>query len=344
MGAASLRPPMPPLPPVETLPWHTTDHHVRDADGRTVRYRNVHGPAVTPPVARATLWALRFSLRRRPTHGAPRVALDPARLQKPPKRLRLAWLGHAAVVVQAPGFTAVVDPMLGPRASPLAFAGPKRLIPPALGPADLPPLDAVVLTHDHYDHADAWSLRVLARRHPDAVFVVPLGVGPFVRGLGARRVVELDWGQRVTVGGARLTATPARHFAGRTLTGRNRTLWCGYWIEAAGATAYVVGDTGYGPHAGEVRERLGAPDVALVPIGAYEPRWFMEQVHVDPPEALRFAEDVGARHVLPVHWGTFDLAEEPIDEPPRALAAAARLAGLSDRVTPWKVGEVWEAR
>jgi N-acyl-phosphatidylethanolamine-hydrolysing phospholipase D len=185
------------------------------------------------------------------------------------------------------------------------------------------------------------------RAHPRAAWIVPLGLGAYVRGLGAPDVRELDWWDETTVDTLRVTATPARHFSARGLGDRNRSLWCGFAFERAGTRVWFAGDTAYHPEFGDVGARCGPFDLVMIPIGAYDPRWFMRIVHVDPEEAVRIYEDVTAAHgdaprplMLGIHWGTFRLTDEPMDEPPRRTAARWRESGLdADRLWIARFGE-----
>ncbi|MDX1532352.1 MAG: MBL fold metallo-hydrolase, partial [Rhodothermales bacterium] len=270
--------------------------------------------------------------------GGALPAIDPATLRTRPERLRVTWLGHAAALIQTPTLNLLTDPMLGRRASPLPFAGPERLTPLPLALDDLPLLDVVLLSHDHYDHLDRGSIQAIQQRFAP-LFLAPLGVGEIVRGWGATRVLELDWWQYVVADGVRYHCTPAKHFAGRTPGGRDATLWAGWMLEwADDLKLYFAGDSGYAPLFGDIRERLGAPDLALLPIGAYAPRWFMQAVHVDPAEAVQAARDLRARHVTPTHWGTCDRADEPLPEPPALFRRHAASAGLAGAVHVLDVG------
>jgi len=257
----------------------------------------------------------------------------------PPGTVRATWMGHSAVLLQYAGATVFTDPMLGRRASPLPLLGPARETPVPVDRRDLPMIDVVVLSHNHYDHLDRGSVKWLHRRDRP-LFICPPGVGAHLRGwLRGVRVVELDWGESADLDavGLRIHATPACHFSRRTLSDGNRALWASFYLEPLGESpsVYFAGDSGYAPHFADVRERHGAPDLALMPIGAYEPRWIMKPVHLNPEEAVRASLDVGARIVLGTHWGTFILTDEPMDEPPaRFLAEAARLGLAGARVVP----------
>jgi N-acyl-phosphatidylethanolamine-hydrolysing phospholipase D len=254
------------------------------------------------------------------------------------------WIGHSTVLLQVGGLNILTDPVWSERAFPVQWMGPRRVMPPALPLEQLPPLDIVLLSHSHYDHLDKSTTKRLARQHPDAIWVVPARLGPYVRAWGVRNIVELDWWQTANVAGASIAATPARHFSARRLGDRNATLWCGYALEIAGRRVYFAGDTAYHPEFAEVSARYGPFDLALVPVGAYDPRWFMHVVHVDPEEAVQIYADLCAPHpgarpplMLPIHWGTFRLTDEPMDEPPRRTADIWRQRALDDE-------RLWVAR
>jgi L-ascorbate metabolism protein UlaG (beta-lactamase superfamily) len=201
-----------------------------------------------------------------------------------------------------------------------------RARPPGLALAELPRPDIVLLSHSHYDHMDMPVLRELQRRHAPR-FVTMLGNARVLARHGIA-AVELDWWQAVEVAGLRITGTPARHFAARTLFDRNRSLWGGFMLAGADGRVLFAGDSGAGPHWGEIRARLGAPDVALLPIGAYEPRWFMAAVHMDPAEAVQAHVALGARRSVGMHFGTFQLTDEAMEAPLVELEAARAAAGL----------------
>jgi N-acyl-phosphatidylethanolamine-hydrolysing phospholipase D len=260
----------------------------------------------------------------------------------PPDTLTATWIGHSTVLVQIGGLNILTDPMWSERASPFRALGPRRVVPPGAALESLPPLDLVLLSHNHYDHLDSRTVRRLARLHPDAHWLVPLGLARLLRRFGVGKITELGWWEEASIGGARIACTPARHFSARGFTDRMRTLWCGWAVRVAGRALYFAGDTAYHPDFARIGERYGPFDIVLVPIGAYDPRWFMERVHVDPEEAVRAYLDVSGesldaqrssrppRIALGIHWGTFKLTDEPMDEPPRRARAAWRAAGLPD--------------
>ncbi|WP_281784180.1 MBL fold metallo-hydrolase [Sinimarinibacterium flocculans] len=254
---------------------------------------------------------------------------DPALLRTPTDTDRLTWIGHSSFLLQFAGRNLVTDPHLTARASPLRRAGPRRLNPPALDFPDLPPLDLALISHDHYDHLDEATVVRLSREHPSLHFVVPLGLKAWFARRGIVRVTELDWWQHTDIGGLRVHAVPAQHFSGRGARDRNATLWCGFVVESDGRRAYFAGDTGYSPDFAAIGARFAPVDLALIPIGAYAPRWFMQAMHIDPEEAVRIHRDIGSRFSVAMHWGTFRLTEEPIDEPPQRLRAALDAAGIA---------------
>lgn len=260
--------------------------------------------------------------RLQPAFAAPRAT---------PAALTVTWVGHSSLLIQLAGLNLLTDPMWSERASPVSFAGPRRWVAPGIAFDDLPPLDVVLQSHNHYDHLDDATVRRLVRRFPDAMWVTPLGLAGFVRGRGARadRVTELDWWESHAVGPVSVAATPAQHFSSRGFGDRGDTLWCGYALAAENGTrVFFAGDTGYHPEFGRIAERYGPFEVALLPIGAYEPRWFMRYVHMNPEEAVDACRDLRAHAMVPIHWGTFKLTDEAMDEPPRRARAAWLAAGL----------------
>ncbi|HEU4988917.1 MAG TPA: MBL fold metallo-hydrolase [Gemmatimonadaceae bacterium] len=245
------------------------------------------------------------------------------------------WVGHSTALIQLGPLNVLTDPMWSYRASPVAWAGPARLVPPPMPIGALPPIDVVLISHDHYDHLDRSSVAALAAAQRNAVWFAPLGVAPLLRRWGVRHVRELDWWNTVEDAGAAISCVPARHFSGRMPWGRARTLWCGWTIVANGWRAYFAGDTAYHPEFQRIAERHGPFDLVLLPVGAYEPRWFMGSVHMNPADAVRAYRDLLTAHpdavpppMLPIHWGTFRLTDEPADEPPEQTRQHWEAAGL----------------
>ncbi|MSR13824.1 MAG: MBL fold metallo-hydrolase [Gammaproteobacteria bacterium] len=243
----------------------------------------------------------------------------------------VTWIGHATFLLQLGGLNILTDPHLSARASPLNFAGPRRWMPPALAFHELPHIDLVVLSHNHYDHLDLASVRQLNRQPQGAPkFLVPLGVkGWFVR-VGISNVLELDWWEVRGFGGSSATFSPAQHWSARTTWDRNQTLWGGWRLGHPSFSFHFVGDTGYSQDFKDIADRLGPVDLAAVPIGAYDPRWFMQASHMNPEEAVQVHLDLQARRSVAMHWGTFVLTDEPLDQPPLRLRQALHAHSLTE--------------
>jgi L-ascorbate metabolism protein UlaG (beta-lactamase superfamily) len=233
------------------------------------------------------------------------------------------WIGHATWALRLGGKLIVTDPIWSRSISGVM----RRLVPPGVALDAMPQVDVVLVTHDHRDHMD---LPTLAKLPDDACFIVPLGNGPRIAKLGKAHVVELDWWQTHELDGVAITLVPARHWSMRAPWNRNATLWGGYVVRAAEGVAYHAGDTAFGAHFAEIAARVGTIDWAMLPIGGYAPRWFMEPQHIDPDEAARAWQQLGARNLLAMHWGTFRLTDEPIGEPPARLRAWWRAHHLRD--------------
>lgn len=286
-------------------------------------------PAVVVPF----LFRRVMSSLRRARGAAPAVAFDREALALDPG---LTWIGHATFLLRLGGATFLTDPVFSHRVSPLPFAGPQRMVPPGIPLEALPRVDFAVLSHDHYDHTDLPAVRTLAAR--GVRFVVPTGLRSLVQSVGAQ-ATELAWWQSTELAGLRVTCVPAQHFSGRGLFDRNRRLWAGFVFEGGSRRVYHAGDTGYFDGFRAIAERTGAPDLALLPIGAYAPRAMMQRVHLDPDEAVRAAQDLRAARAVGMHFGTFDLSDEPLDEPPARFLAAAAAAGLAERASVMRIGE-----
>jgi L-ascorbate metabolism protein UlaG (beta-lactamase superfamily) len=250
----------------------------------------------------------------------------------PGGQVDVTFIGHSSFLLRLPGLNVLTDPVFSKRCSPVSFIGPRRVRDPGLAIADLPKIDLLLLSHNHYDHCDVASLKTLHRKFPGMRIVTGLGNQKFLAGKGIKGAAELDWWATHGLGETRVTAVPARHFSARGLYDRNETLWVGFVIEHRGAKIYFAGDTGYTKFFGEIGQRLGAPDLALLPIGAYEPRWFMGPVHMNPADAVMAFGDLGAKRAVGMHFGTFQLTAEAIDQPEKDLAIAKADAGLAGDV------------
>jgi L-ascorbate metabolism protein UlaG (beta-lactamase superfamily) len=260
----------------------------------------------------------------------------PARVEVVPQRplpldssaAVVTFIGHSTFLIQTPAGNILTDPMYSQHAGPFNLMGPRRVRQPAVRMEDLPPISIVLLSHNHYDHCDLPTLRLLATRF-DPIVVTPVGNGRLSRRAGLHRVEELDWWQAAKTSKVPITLTPAHHFSARSPFDKNRALWGGFQIATGNASIYFAGDTAYAPFFRDVRRRLGPIDLALLPIGAYEPRWFMRVVHMNPAEAVQAHLDLEAPQSVAMHFGTFQLTAEGIDEPARDLTAALLARGLA---------------
>jgi L-ascorbate metabolism protein UlaG (beta-lactamase superfamily) len=289
-------------------------------DGR--RFINPAGPAGQP------LSAVARMLMERRTRWPDRID-EPT--QKPAERnddsAVITFIGHSTFLIQTAAGNILTDPMYSERASPLKRLGPRRVRQPAVRFEDLPPISTVLLSHNHYDHCDVPTLGRLAKCF-DPLVVTPLGNALLVQSAGIRRVEELDWWQEAKTSSLPIMLTPAQHFSARGPLDRNRALWGGFVLSANGRRIFFAGDTGYGSFFHDIRHRLGRIDLALLPIGAYEPRWFMQSVHMNPAEAVQAHLDLEAAQSVGMHFGTFQLTTEGIDEPIRALEDACRARNI----------------
>jgi N-acyl-phosphatidylethanolamine-hydrolysing phospholipase D len=250
----------------------------------------------------------------------------------------VTWIGHATFLVQIAGINILTDPTWADRASPVPFAGPRRLVPPGMRFEDLPKIDVVVISHDHYDHLDAATVTRLAREHAPTFFV-PLGYREWLMDHGVRDVVELDWWEAREFRGLRLTCTPAQHSSGRGLHDQNLRLWGSWVIASANRRLFFAGDTGYWSGGKEIGQRLGPFDLAAIPIGGYSSYDKRHPNHVNPEEAVQLFEDVRGRLMVPMHWGTFELNREPFQEPPQRLQREALRRGLEDEIALLSPGQ-----
>jgi L-ascorbate metabolism protein UlaG (beta-lactamase superfamily) len=256
----------------------------------------------------------------------------------PPQRvaggeLRVTWVNHATFLIQTENVNVLTDPVWSQRCSPVQWAGPKRRHAPGIRFEELPPIDAVLISHNHYDHMDAGTLRRLQRERT----FVGLGNSAFLKG-----ATDLDWWESAALTEeVRVHCVPAQHFSSRGLTDRDANLWCGFVLETPHGAIYFAGDTGWGPHFAMLRERFGAMRLALLPIGAFRPEWFMCSVHISPRDAVRAAAALDAQVSIPMHYYTFDLGDDGQDEPLQVLRSA--LAGGGPHFEILTPGETWNA-
>lgn len=288
------------------------------------RYRNLQ--AVSPHgLADFLRWQAQTGGRFPPLRRFPLAPLDRERIHHPGTQPQLTWIGHASFLFQYQGINLLTDPVFSERCSPVGFLGPKRGTPPALTVETLPEIHRVLISHNHYDHLDRPTVLELHHRFGDRLrFYVPKGLAAWFRREGIDNLVELDWYQSDDGDPVETFCLPAQHFSGRGPLDRNRTLWCGWRLHFSDFSLYFAGDTGYGPIFRDMAEVLGPVDLALLPIGAYAPRWFMAPVHINPDEAVHIHRDIEARQSIAMHWGTFVLTDEPMTEPPERLRNALR--------------------
>ncbi|MEV6104906.1 MBL fold metallo-hydrolase [Streptomyces sp. NPDC051940] len=309
-------------------------------DERAGAFRNPVPASITPTAGDASRWdMIRRMLAREGRKPAGEIPLRTPALHDPPASgLRVTWLGHATALAEIDGRRVLFDPVWGQRCSPFAFAGPKRFHPVPVRLADLGPLDAVVISHDHYDHLDMPTICELASL--DVHFAVPLGVGAHLEhwGVPAGRITELDWHESVTVADLTLTATPARHFCGRGIRNKQQTLWASWVVAGPRHTVFHSGDTGYFPGFAEIGAQYGPFDTAMVQIGAYSEFW--PDIHMTPEEGVRAHLDLRGGVLLPIHWGTFNLAPHRWEEPAERTLAAAVAHDV--RVAVPRPGESYE--
>jgi len=310
-----------------TKPWHT-------AEG----FKNLHG--AEKDTGFFDYWYMRWfgdvewKDQAEQAHLIPVAEPDLAAIQSPdPDERIVTWVGHSTFLLQYQGINVLTDPIFSERASPVSFAGPSRLTELPLSLDELPPIDAVVISHDHYDHLDEASILALG---PDVHYYVPLKLKSwFVElGIAESQVTELDWWQSASLASGDLSvyATPSQHWSGRSLWDRFETLWASYVIDIGDWRVWFGGDTGYNEvQFKEIGERFAPVDLALNPVGAYLPRWFMEMPHVDPYQATLIHRDIGAKQSVTMHWGAFQLAAEGIQRTLDDIAAAREQAGLSEQ-------------
>ena len=229
------------------------------------------------------------------------------------------WIGHSTFLINNGDLTILTDPIFSERASPLNFAGPKRLIKPVIKIKDLPEVDVITISHNHYDHLDVNSLRKIQKKFPNVKILVPQGDLKLLKNYNLNNGFEFLWWEEIIFDNTKFIFTPAQHWSARGLRDRNKSLWGSWFIKNEDKNIFHAGDTGYSDDFMEIRNRLGAVDFAMIPIGAYDPQWFMSYSHVNPEEALNIAKDLDAKKSIGMHWGTFILTDEPVLEPRERL-------------------------
>jgi L-ascorbate metabolism protein UlaG (beta-lactamase superfamily) len=261
----------------------------------------------------------------------PAVRPDLDLLRSNRDRVTVTWVGHATLFLQMGGLNILTDPHFSERAFPVQFMGPKRMGPLPVRLADLPRIDLVLISHNHYDHLDYDTVMALkAQPGGEPLFVAPLGVDRWLRENGVKRVEHFDWWDSKRLLGLKVYFVPAQHWSSRSPWDRNQTLWGGWVLKSKDFSFYFAGDTGYSKDFADIGAKFGGFDLAAIPVGAYLPRWFMKEQHVNPEEAVMIHRDVKSRRSIGIHWGTFELTDEPLDEPIGELPAARRKLGVPD--------------
>ncbi len=273
-------------------------------------------------------------------HTVPTQQVVLATIQNPGIAPQITWIGHSTFLIQYQGLTILTDPIFSEYASPFNFAGPKRVHPPALRLEDLPKIDFVIISHNHYDHLDFSTVQQIGN---NTQWVIPLGHLQWFDDVGVSRehIQEFDWWDSLTKDQVQITATPSQHWSGRGLWDRFESLWASWVIQIDDIHIWFGGDTGYNPYQfKQIGDAFPEFDIALIPIGAYAPRWFMKNMHVNPAEAVKIHLDIQSKQSFGIHWGTFPLTAEPVDEPPKRLKDALKQADIPEyRFQTLKIGE-----
>lgn len=316
----------------------------------TDHFDGKHFSSPLPAPGKSLREVLRWRFTAKPEKWPGTVPVTQARPETRVERTRVTIVGHATVLIQTGGLNILTDPVWSQRASPFSFAGPKRVCAPGVAFDDLPPIDVVLLSHNHYDHLDKATLQRLVQRD-DPRIITPLGNDYIVQdGAPWARVETGDWWDAFTLtadgaqGGIEAHIVPAQHWSSRGIFDARMALWGGFVLKTRDALVYFAGDTGYGDGGifREIRARFGAPDLALIPIGAYAPRWFMKDQHTDPDEAAQSLLDLEARAALGLHWGVFQLSDEGRDAPRAELAVALAARQIApERFMAAEPGFVW---
>jgi L-ascorbate metabolism protein UlaG (beta-lactamase superfamily) len=282
---------------------------------------------------------LPYSLDAKAYSEFPIVSNDGGNLRSNNSKLSVTWIGHATTLIQIDGLNILTDPIWSERCSPFSFVGPKRYTPPGISINHLPNIDIVILSHNHYDHTDLPTLKQLEEKfHP--MVLTGLGNKKLLLGEGMHNVKEMDWWEKISFGSVTFTFTPTQHFSGRSLFDRDETLWGSFMVVGKKEKVYFAGDTGYFSHFKDIASRFGSIDIAILPIGATEPRWLMEPVHIGPTQAVMSFLDLKAKFLVPMHYMTFVLSDEPLDSPVPRTKEAMKQSGISESAfVPLKIGE-----
>ncbi len=261
--------------------------------------------------------------------------------KKKVEKKTIRWIGHSTLLLEYENIRILTDPVFSYRASPFSFLGPKRLAKPGIEITDLPKIDIILISHNHYDHLDIKSLKKINRIQKNIYYFVPLGLMNLLKKNGIKNVYELDWWESRKYKNISVTSTPAHHWSARSLFDRNKTLWCGWMVKIKNFRFYFMGDSGYSNDFKEIKKKLGSPNLSAIPIGSYAPREFMKYSHINPNEAIKIFNDLNTEKAIAIHWGTFKLSTEPLDEPPREIKKLLKLNKIDEeRFLILKHGEV----
>ena len=301
------------------------NHHL--ADGT---FKNNYLESIDKPFSKLLKW--RWNRVAPEPIAFPMAENDPEFLKNNRSEPTLTWIGHSTLLLQFEGLNILTDPHLTRRASPVSFAGPERYMKPGISIEDLPHIDLIVISHNHYDHLDRLTLEKIHQKQkdqPPRIFV-PLNQKEWFDDLEIPNVIEMDWWEEQEYLEWKIHAVPVQHWSGRKLWDRNQVLWAGWVLEHPKFRFFFAGDTGYSKDFIDLGKKFKSFDLAAIPIGAYSPRWFMKQAHVNPEEAVKIHQDIDSRYSVAIHWGTFAMADEPVDEPPKLLEDALAQKGISN--------------
>ena len=291
------------------------------------KFKNTDGEAIDKSIKDLIRWQRN---QKKPTLAFIDISDDWQNINIEDENNYLIWIGHSTFLIKKDGLTILTDPVFSERASPFKRLGPKRLIPPSLSIKDLPPIDVITVSHNHYDHLDIRSLKKISKNNPEAFFLIPKGDIDIFKKRNINNVFEFEWWQNIDIKDHIFTFTPVKHWSARGLFDRNESLWGGWFINSKDYAIYHAGDTGYSKDFKETRKRLGAPKYALIPIGAYDPEWFMSASHVNPEDSVRIMKDLQAQYGIGMHWGTFTLTAEDTLEPRKRLNNAVIADGVQN--------------
>ena len=277
------------------------------------------------------VWKWRKEAKKLDPISFPLIKNDPQFLKENKTKKTLTWIGHASFLLQIDGVNILTDPHLTKRASPVSFAGPKRTTPPGLNFEDIPIIDIIIISHNHYDHLDRETIYQIIRKQKNnqPTIYVPLKLKNLLRSFGATNVKELGWWDSTKFKNLKIHSVPTQHWSNRSFN-TNKTLWCGWVIEGSNFKTFFCGDTGYSKDFINIKEKFNYMDLSLIPIGAYAPRWFMKDHHCNVEEAIQIHKDIKSKYSIAMHWGTFQLTDEPMEEPPKLLKSLSSKKNLSN--------------